>query len=232
MGRFKFYLIFVLITACNSANKNIINSIESVSLKDNYNNTYLLEVIKIDSFHRDFKKVSLINDTIFPTCYSFIFNNNILVKTDGNILKINNKYYYSKINLISKYFNILEENFCRQNKLKLLDITTIDRIFANYIKFEESVDSEENKLVMMKSLKNIKKLTDIEDLELLINVWMYYDPTDFYGNELILKIFKNNKTESINAIKNRISNKKEWENNETAPYSDLFLLLHNLEISK
>lgn len=183
----------------------------------------------LHSFNNDFKKKYAIKKTVFPICYSFLFNNDILVETDGNILKIKDEYYYSKTNLIAKYFNILEENFCKESKLKLLDIITINRIFENYIEFEESVDSEENKRLMISSLKNINKLTDAEDFELLINVWMYYDPTDFNEDELILNIFKINKEKSIKAIEYRIKNKKEWEVNEIAPYSDLFELLKQVQ---
>jgi hypothetical protein len=109
------------------------------------------------------------------------------------------------------------------------DFVTIRQIFENYIKYNESTDSSENKSNMIKSLKNINIVKKPKHLELLINVWMYYDPTDFNGKSLILTIFKKNREESIVAINNRIENKKKWEDYETAPYSDLVNLLKVIE---
>jgi hypothetical protein len=79
---------------------------------------------------------------------------------------------------------------------------------------------------MENSLKSLNKVTDHEELEVLINVWMYYDPTDFPSRNLVLNILEKNRAESIKAIKTRINNKKEWETNDKAPYSELNAL-HN-----
>ncbi|VXC09757.1 conserved hypothetical protein [Flavobacterium sp. 9AF] len=68
-----------------------------------------------------------------------------------------------------------------------------------------------------------------EDLELLINMWMYYDPTDFNSRDLIFEVLKKNKERSIKAIQNRIENKEEWEQNESAPFSELFILLDRVQ---
>jgi len=108
-------------------------------------------------------------------------------------------------------------------------IDKISKIFENYIEYQESTDSPDNKDLMSKSLKAITSLTNKDELELLINVWMYYDPTDYPDIPEIYRILKNSRPNSIEAVKNRIDNKKEWETNESAPYSDLKNLLQRLE---
>lgn len=108
-------------------------------------------------------------------------------------------------------------------------IDIIRRIFENYTKYLESTDSPDNKDLMSKSLKAIKSLSNKDELELLINVWMYYDPTDYLDIPEIYRILKNSRPHSIKAVKNRIENKKEWETDEIAPYSDLENLLKRLE---
>jgi hypothetical protein len=82
---------------------------------------------------------------------------------------------------------------------------------------------------MTKSLKSLTTVTDKDDLDLLINVWMYYDPTDYADIPEIYRILKASRPHSIEAVKNRIDNKKEWETDDTAPYFDLKNLLKRLE---
>ncbi len=108
-------------------------------------------------------------------------------------------------------------------------IDKIRKIFENYVEYQESTDSRDNKDLMSKSLKAITSLTNKDELELLINVWMYYDPTDYPDIPEIYRILKNSRPNSIEAVKNRIDNIKEWETNESAPYSDLKNLLQRLE---
>ena len=109
------------------------------------------------------------------------------------------------------------------------NINTIQVIFEEYIKYEVSIDSQENKDKILKSLNSISKTEDPNDLELLINVWMYYDPTDFPTRDYVYKILKSSKPESIEAIKCRIKNKKTWEKDDRAPYSELKELIKELE---
>ncbi|WP_159780701.1 hypothetical protein, partial [Flavobacterium sp. 9AF] len=122
MEGFKFYFLFLLLFGCKGADENInrLNEINIVTLKDKYNTAYVLENKELISFKKNINQMEAINPTIFPDCYYFIFktatNETIEVKTDGNLLLLNDKYYYSKDNLITKYFNILEENFCSDSR--------------------------------------------------------------------------------------------------------------------
>ena len=108
-------------------------------------------------------------------------------------------------------------------------IVVIKRIFNNYIEYEESTDTFKNKELMSESLKSLTNIETQEDLELLINVWMYYDPTDYPSIPEIYRILKDSRPTSIESVKNRIRNKKKWETDDTAPYSDLKGLLKRLE---
>jgi hypothetical protein len=103
-------------------------------------------------------------------------------------------------------------------------ISKIKKVFDAYIKHDESVDSEENKLKMTNSLKAINQLTNLEELVLLLDVWMYYDPTDYFGKSLIPHILINSSEIGIRAIDYRLSSLHAWENEASAPISDLLAL--------
>jgi hypothetical protein len=112
---------------------------------------------------------------------------------------------------------------------KQSSIETIRMIFNEFISKQDSTDTEVNKDLMTNSLKSIAIVKDKNELELLINVWIYYDPTDYPDISEIYRILKASRPYSIEAVKNRIDNKKEWETDESAPYSDLKNLLLRLE---
>ncbi|MCR6639883.1 MAG: hypothetical protein NVV82_13110 [Sporocytophaga sp.] len=106
----------------------------------------------------------------------------------------------------------------------------IKSVFDDYVKYQESTDSQGDKELMTKSLESLNKVTDQEELEILINVWMYYTPTDFPTRNLVFKVLKESRPESIKAVKSRMRDKNEWETDETAPYSELKDLLNLLKI--
>jgi hypothetical protein len=117
-------------------------------------------------------------------------------------------------------------------KLKNVDahpVDTIKRIFYEYIKNTEATDSPTDTEFMTRGLTMLQTVSDSAALELLINVWMYYDPTDFQTRELVNRILKQNKVESIKAIKKRKEHKRPGESEETAPYSELTHLISELE---
>ena len=112
----------------------------------------------------------------------------------------------------------------RLQKIIQLQTDTLDQIkaikilrdiFQEYNHNEEGIDSEDNKNAVTKSIKSLNGLTNPSDLELLINIWQYYDPTDYSCRQLILNFLLQNKTKSIAAVKDRMKNKKSWETGET-----------------
>ena len=108
-------------------------------------------------------------------------------------------------------------------------IKTVDRVFKSYIKHSEGTDSPTNKDDMKNALHSLQTTIDVKDLPLLINVWMYYDPTDFQTRELIKPIFTKYKKATLAAINKRLNKKKIWESKETALYSDLVSLMTNFQ---
>ena len=108
-------------------------------------------------------------------------------------------------------------------------LENIQIVFDSYVENQESTDSKDNKEMVTKCLESLLVVRNPETLEILINVWMYYDPTDFPSIDLIIPILKNSRPESISAVKSRIENKKDWETNDTAPFSELSELLDQLK---
>ena len=110
-------------------------------------------------------------------------------------------------------------------------IKNIRDIFEDYKTNEESIESEENKTTMTKSLNSLQSVTDKNDLELLINIWNYYDPTDYSCRGEIYKILLNNKRISINAVKDRMKHKMSWESADLSG-TEFKTLLEQLEYEK
>jgi hypothetical protein len=125
-----------------------------------------------------------------------------------------------------------DEECSYMEKLKNVEahpVDSIKRIFEEYIKNTDATDSPDDKQAMTIGLEKLQTVTDAKALELLVNVWMYYDPTDFPTRDLVNRILKQNKAESIKAIKKRKEIKQAGESEETAPYSELNHLLSELE---
>lgn len=108
-------------------------------------------------------------------------------------------------------------------------IQSIQRVFDDYIQYHESTDSQNDNDLMKQSLESLNAVKNPSDLELLTNVWLYYDPTDFPTRKFVYRVLKESKSESIIAVENRQKNKKEWERENSAPYSELNYLKTELE---
>lgn len=106
---------------------------------------------------------------------------------------------------------------------------TIRNIFKDFLQKEDDIDSREHQEAMKKAITSLPDVIDKVNLPLLINVWMYYDPIDFKGRELIKPIFLRNKQISVAAIRQRIKEKKDFESDETSPFSDLLVLEKELK---
>lgn len=109
-------------------------------------------------------------------------------------------------------------------------IGTIKRIFDQYNANEESTDSPDNRDSLRQSLQILEtqKVSE-DDLMLVINVWMYYTVTDFKTIEFTESVLFSHKEQSIKAVETRIANKMDWETVNTAPYSELTVLLQKLK---
>ena len=108
-------------------------------------------------------------------------------------------------------------------------IETIDSIFNDYIQYHESTDSEEDKQNLTLALNQLDTKLTVNELVIILNVWMYYDPTDFPTRKLTEKVLSKNRQKSMKAIRTRMDNKKEWESEKSAPYSELNYLLEKVK---
>lgn len=69
-------------------------------------------------------------------------------------------------------------------------IETVKEIFDDYVKYDESTDSKDDKTAMEAALQTLAKTKNsVRDLKILLDVWMYYDPTDFPIRDLIVRSF-------------------------------------------
>jgi hypothetical protein len=157
------------------------------------------------------------------SCYIRISGDTLLV--DEIETNTTDKIYLNGLDVVHK---TVKTKTVKTTK-SVTPIQTVDRIFKDYIKYSESTDSQDDKDAMTKALQALKQSKSETDLIVLINVWMYYDPTDFPSRDLVYKILANSRPESIYAVKTRISKKKNWETDDTAPYSELKDLLKQLD---
>lgn len=107
-------------------------------------------------------------------------------------------------------------------------ISEIKKIFDNYIQYNESTDSESNKGTMKLNLLDLTSDLTVNELEIIINVWLYYDPTDFQSRKYCEIVFMRNKEMSVKAIEKRTNNLKNWESKDSAPVSELKYLKKKL----
>ena len=110
---------------------------------------------------------------------------------------------------------------------------TLQRIFDDYIQYEESTTAIYNLDSIEKSLRIFEQHPPADStLTLLINYWMYFTITDDDTPSKIEKVLQIHRDVSISMVKMRIQHKKEWESEDSAPYSDLPKLLENLQTKK
>lgn len=162
----------------------------------------------------------------------------IKIRLLGNSFKWNKSGDYAFNHNIDSNFFIgkcveinLRNRVETKNTLEIQEpLKTIERIFNRYNEFQESTDSQSNLDSLKQSFRIIQnKSLKKKDLTLLINVWMYYSVTDFRTREYTESVLLSHKEKSKEAIKERMSNKKEWETNDGAPFSELQYLLSKLE---
>ena len=83
-------------------------------------------------------------------------------------------------------------------------IKTVERIFKDFGKYDDHLDSDENKEQMKRAFILLKDTCDNKDLEYLLWVWMFYDPTDFKTRELMNPIFVKYKKATLGVINKMI----------------------------
>lgn len=130
----------------------------------------------------------------------------------------------------SKQSNLPDQESALTSATTEPPIATIKRIFDQYNSSNESTDSPGNLADLKQALTMLEiQSVSIDDLTLIINVWMYYTVTDFSSVEYTENVLFAHREQSIVALKARIKNKKKWESKTGAPYADLPILLQKLE---
>jgi len=94
-------------------------------------------------------------------------------------------------------------------------IQVLKGIFEAYTAHEEGIDSEDNKNAVTQHLRRLGTVRRREDLMLLINMWHYYDPTDYSCRQMILDVLLRDKAAAIAALEYRMQHKKRWETGTT-----------------
>lgn len=97
----------------------------------------------------------------------------------------------------------------------------MQRIFDNFVKYEDHVDSKDNKEMMKKGFRYFQENPSNAPWQLLLNIWMYYDATDFDGLPLLETLFNNNRKAVLAAIEYRQHHKFNWESADSSPFTDL-----------
>lgn len=100
-------------------------------------------------------------------------------------------------------------------------IMVIDLIFNNYIKYDKGNESKDDVEAMEKCLNQLDSRLNETDLLVIVNVWMYYDVSDFDVKHLTESILVKNNRNSKKAINTRIKEKYYWENEKFGPFSKL-----------
>ncbi len=167
-------------------------------------------------------------------------NDTIKMKLLGNKFKWNKSgdwayevdfdetYFEKKCALAIDRNNNLEATLKIQNPIQ-----TIERIFNRYNTAQESTDSQSNLDSLKQSLKILETTPlNANDLKLIVNVWMYYTVTDFSTVKYTKNVLFAHKEQSIIAVEQRIANKMNWETTTGAPYSELPLLLEELNAAQ
>ncbi len=101
---------------------------------------------------------------------------------------------------------------------------TLKRIFTSFTEFQESTDSAENLDSMRQAIKLVGQDSNWiapATLSVLLDIWMYYDVTDFPKREYVEKRLAERPHLSISAIDRRIHDKHEWEDVASSPLSEL-----------
>lgn len=166
--------------------------------------------------HGMVKNKPLYHVTIYQndsTVRNFRANGKLIKENGDNAFKIDDALFFERI----------------WDELDKDHIENIKSVFDEYVWSNESTDSPGNKALMESGLKALCHVKSPHNLELLLNVWMYYDPTDFPTRQLVEEVLIFNKQESVTAIKSRQKNKREKEHDGAAPFSELNRLMEQIE---
>jgi len=111
--------------------------------------------------------------------------------------------------------------FSQTKNLNSKNIKTIRHIYSEFISSEEDTDSEDNKTAMTKAIKSLKDNLSVKEIDLLIEIWLQYDPMDFPTKDLVLPILKKNAKATLLEINKQLKKKIDTE---SSTFNDVTIL--------
>jgi hypothetical protein len=104
-------------------------------------------------------------------------------------------------------------------------VQTINRIFTAYMAQAEATDILENKEAMAMAINTLKKddakTYDKKELNLLVRVWLDYNPPNFRTRKLVEPLLSRNKVATIEVINELLLYTQSWQSRNSSPGSDL-----------
>lgn len=229
----------VILKPCNDTNREVM-------LKDSAGKAYMYLDGYVDGTFAELVDVKQNGDTIIfkaqlpydgnPVVTRKLFWQNKDMGLATYVDEFSNAYTMVTVEHLSSYKTVeqppveCDEDYEEDYEAEATDpIADIEYVFNDYVKREESTDLEDDKQLMLQSLEHLTEVTDSADLQLLINVWLYYDPTDFSVRQPIYQILETTPAESAAAIEWRMANPKTWEDATREPFAELPGLLRRLQ---
>jgi integrase len=152
-----------------------------------------------------FKRIELINSSNDTLQFRFLKNG---FKDNFNGDKA---YEISDTNFLNELINRAEIRGLFNHHQAIINLTNI---FEDYKNNEEAIESDDNKNLVTNSLRKINpKILTEKDLILLIDYWIYYDPTDFCVKDKIKPKLLDIAIDLKSACLTRKLNRYKWEYN-------------------
>lgn len=140
-------------------------------------------------------------------------NDTLKISSGGSIFKDSREGSFSYRTEESK-LETLQDEIIQRDRLEgnVLKLKVLEEIFESYKMNEESIDSYENKKRVRFNISQLNPvlLTDGQ-WTLLLNYFLYYDPTDFSVYEYLKPIFDGNKDKLRIVCQRRLKRKCQWD---------------------
>jgi hypothetical protein len=101
-------------------------------------------------------------------------------------------------------------------------------VFTEYVKYPESVDEQEDKDRLILALKKVEEQKISNCIPVIIDIYLYYDPTDFPTRDLVIQTLKPLYKQAFPLITKRIAIEKKKHAANEFPVQDLEYLVNSI----
>jgi hypothetical protein len=109
-------------------------------------------------------------------------------------------------------------------------LIVLKNVFSDYVKYQESTDSEINKRKFINALQQVKNNQLTSAIPLLLDIYLYYYPTDFPTREYVLDVFYSMRGAALVEVERKlIIERKKIKSEEDWPYDELLYLKEKLQ---